>query len=294
VPSNRRPHWRDTLLTFLSHSDEDAAYEHFFVKNLSLWLGTLSSPLPELNWLDIGAGPGTKTRRLLSLLCTQFSTINLTAVDSDPIWTNHLSHKHFSSDHVHYSYLQDRFDRYMSIEGNITIRPHFVTSFQVLYDNSLVDDFMCAISNNPQALFVITAECSSSDLAQLRNDILVHMDISCARSFLPDLSHRLALTDRQFAIIPIPDQSLYLTDECIGSANSPGWFLPFLLAISGKQFCGLPKSIRVGLCDLVLGSLSPSFSGIRVLSIPDQALVVLPLGHQVHPPRPRAGATPSF
>jgi hypothetical protein len=272
-------HWRDTLLHFLSHSDEDAAYERFFDRNLPRLVSLLPQELSETNWVDIGAGPGTKTRYLLSQLCHHVQAIHLTTVDPDPGWSSYLSSDAFTIPWkcARYEYILGSIDSHYG-NGSSAKHPHLVTAFQVLYDQPLVDQFARLIADNTQALFILTAECSSSALSCLRKEVQEKAGITCAQSHLPTLARRVSLWGRHSELVRIPGQSLHLTDTCIGSVSSPGWFLPFLLGMSDEEFGRLDKKIQAKCWDVVLNRFVVSRSNIWSLPIPDQALIVHPIG----------------
>jgi hypothetical protein len=271
------PEWHDTLLSFLSCSDEDAAYARFFNENYRRFIGKLPPGATELVWVDIGTGPGTKTRCLLSLLCEKFHRVQITAVDPDPGWENYLSKTAFNipSSKIEYHYVPFSFENYFEAKRSV-ILPDLITAFHVLYDQSMVDSFLRLISSNPQATFVLTAECLTSELSILRREVHQFADIPCAESFLPALLTRLLPFPHNVELAQIESQTLYLTETCIGSNDAPGWFLPFLLGISSSRFGHLPENKRAGCRDIVLNHLRVSKRQAWSFSIPDQVLTIYP------------------
>jgi hypothetical protein len=270
--------WSDTLLHFLSHSDEDAAYERFFDRTLPRLASLLTQELAETNWIDIGSGPGTKTKYLLSQLCRRVQAVHLTTLDPDPDWGSYLSSENFviPRKNIRYDYILGQIDSHF---GNAisTGRPHLVTAFQVLYDQPLVDEFSRLITENTQALFIVTAECPSSALSCLRKEVREKAEITCTQSYLPTLAKRTSLRGRHFELVRIAGQSLRLTDACIGSVSSPGWFLPFLLGIKDEEFRGLDEKAMAKCWEVVQNRFATPRSNTWSLPIPDQALIVYPI-----------------
>lgn len=269
-------HWHDTLIDFLNRSDEDRAYGGFFDKFSHEWRRSIEPRDRDiLHWMDIGAGPGSKTKALFDRIREAGMPVHLTTLDPEPGWHEHLSGTRFDNG-AGYEYIRGRFEHILADDCGEWRGTHLFTAFHVLYDEHLVDEFARGIEALPSAMFVLSAECLTSELSQLRRDVVSMVGMPCTRSYLPDLADRVKEMGRRVKEVPIGDQTLRLTEACIGTAEEPGWFMPFLLGMRPVGYSTIAATRREDCRQLVLDSFPASASGIRTIAIPDQALIVHP------------------
>lgn len=266
--------WSDTLLPFLQNSNEDLAYAEFFCQ-LAPLMCKLRGSSPRLQWCDIGAGPGSKTRSLLSALQSSGQDVALTIVEPDPIWMKYLSTLDIRDLATPIEICSSDLESWSESNRNKARQFSLFTAFHVLYCADLVRPFASLIERHPESLFLFSGEAKDSELARLRAALSSEIGLEVAKCALGELvEHSTARDDLDVALIRL-QKSLTISNRCIGSLDSPGWFIPFVLGKTVAEFMQLTSDVR----EAIFGWIGRHFRFehlTQVLRIPDDVLCISP------------------
>ena len=235
--------WNDTLLDYLHTSNEDARVVRFVSDELFPILVRIGA---NIDWLEVGPGPGTKTLPIAHGLrqVTGERLRSLQMLEPSPAWRDYLrtnnpalvqlgklteesfeSHAHSASQH----------------DG--VFRPNFITCFHVLYDSLLAEEFVVFLKSLADAggavLACVIVESERSDFFRMRQLLqpLTGVHPTSAVVQLRTSIRRLGL---KMTEVEVNSQHCKLSEDC----ETPDWLLPFLMGCQKDQVRSLPPQIR--------------------------------------------------
>lgn len=264
--------WSSTLLKYLSLSNEDCQIERFVRSTIFSILESLG---PEIRWLEVGSGPGTKTDAIAGAFDKSevLRLCSLHLVEPDPIW-NEFVRQHnpnlFKIGELYETLFED-YARERSYT-NKQSQPNFITSFHVLYYPELIDSFLRYAKNlqraNSQALVSIVVEDEASDLFLLRRE-LPQLDISLpipSILYLRDSLENLGLSAVEY---PINGQYFKIPDE----EGSTQWLLAFLLGCEPKALLDIGEKERSEATTVIDRYINDKSD--RTLCVPDVGVTIM-------------------
>ncbi len=260
--------WGDTLLDYLHSSNEDERVVAFVT---TIVLPLLTETEDNIDWLEVGPGPGTKTLPIMHALepVAKAKLHSLRLLEPAPIWRDFLRRNCPAL--LQLGELSgSRFEEYarFDLERCEQWYPNFITCFHVLYDSGLTKEFLRYLQREHQTgrrmLACVIVEAERSDFFQLRQQLLpLGQAQPCPAAVLLRSSvSQLGLAademevDGQYCEVPDDEQSME-------------WLLAFLLGCERKTLNTLPKSVRLKGSDIIRRFLARKSS--RVLEVPDVA-----------------------
>jgi hypothetical protein len=268
--------WNDTLLEYFSSSNEDEQIVRYFVDRVFIPYKDRNIN-PQIGWLEVGTGPGTKLRSILENLRFQGLTkrIDLKIIEPSLQWSSHLIQEgtidriaQLSNPKIE----NQTFEEYVQDlkTGNLGFSD-LTTIIHVLYSESLLLstlEYLKLISKSAPFLLFIVVESAESDFAKIRRN-------------LSGLSGDIPIPDMKIILSDIPSKSVRFRQEIIDSqkciinwnllGNEEYWLYSFLMGMSKFEFLTLEKSLRDEVMRTTLEYLN--LTGKTELTIPDVAFI---------------------
>ena len=268
--------WSDTLSAYLGASNEDAVYRAFFKDYLA---EAVAGHLLEgvRHWLEVGPGPGTKTRDLHEQVSRhRIENSQVTLVEPDATWNRHLR-RELSQPlqptgwqlHTQCCTFED-FVRHSPGEELLSI--NFFTMVHVLFSIEILDSLIQFVEtrrHGPPCLLFLAAESPESDFSNIRV-LLEQNGVSAPRSLVPDAHDNLLKQGFAVEEYQLSDQTLKF-DRHLVLTDDNHWLLPFLLGDSRSQYASRTSDERATARHVVRGFIEALPAD--TLSVPDTGIV---------------------
>jgi hypothetical protein len=263
--------WGDTLLDYLRLSNEDERIIAFLACRV---LPLLTHIADEIDWLEVGPGPGTKTLALARVM-ERMSNVRLRSLRLlEPAATWRAVLRQNCPTLLRIGELSEaRFEEFARFDqkNRDPWHPNFITLFHVLYDPVLTKEFVRHLKRQQQTrqcmLACAIVEAERSDFFTLRAQLapLGLVGPCPAPRLLRDSFVQAGLAAEE---IEVNGQYCQVPDN----EQSVEWLLSFLLGRGRKTLNTLPKSARSDGMKII----HRFFAGKnrRALEVPDVAFII--------------------
>jgi len=263
------PDWQETLLDYLGSSNEDDQ----IIKFISEIILPELSKLEEIVWLEVGPGPGTKTKQIVQSIRKSKTTHlrQLCMVEPSLTW------REFQTTHcpdlVKVGELLDlTFEDYVHGYSEVTrFHPNFITCIHVLYESELIDKFISYLKRceHGQSSLVscIIVESEQSDFYKLRKQ-LKELGIVKPVQAVREIRRVLAMNEIRAVEKEIDGQSFRLQD----GEQGLDWLLQFLIGCESNKYLSLPIDIKNEGKSIIDKFIARKNS--RTLDVPDTSFMI--------------------
>ncbi len=276
--------WSDILYEYLEKSNEDECVLKIFNSDLNELINSRYESKGELDWLEIGPGPGTKTESMIYSVCSspKVSAVKIYLLEPDFKWYQHMSDKV-----LEYKRLPEFGKVTNWIIDNRSLRTfikelpkgqllafNFVSINHVIYSEDIVQDLLRLIKikkkrGSKVCTFFLTIESENSDFAKIRLQLQmlgIHVPGSALDLLLAGL--------RELNIIPRIKETENKVCELNyfhPLTNVNHWIYPFLLGCSKEEFLSLKQEKRQTILNVMNKWVADRKS--TTLLVPDKVLI---------------------
>lgn len=271
--------WSDTIASFLARSNEDDVVLEALEARL---VGMPEEEYGDVDWIEVGPGPCTKTRRLLEHLVTEVGSFRLSVGLVEPdlrclpcVFDVMRQAARLGVPRLNY------FPVPLGAavkKGALDARPgnwHLVTAIHCLYDAESLGSFGEAASQLQERgrrwRGYVVVEAPSSEIAEIRRD-LTSVGLSPPSDVAMTVEEELRRRELPFDSMLIGCKALRLRTE--GKESREGgvepWLSRFLLGIDRLSWMNLGNGVQ-GQVEEIVGR---ALDGRSELNIPDQLFVV--------------------
>ncbi len=237
--------WADTLTAFLKSSNEDERVCALFEENILPQLAKTFKG-KNLNWLEVGAGDGNKTKQIANAINSlqQFKNINLTICEPSMDWLVSLQGSTFTKQlpvNIDLDFANKTIEEFVATEKEVDY--DFISIIQVMYSASIKDAMLNYIDNKPKGkpcLIWVDVEDKSADFHKMR-ERLMQKGKAVVHSFADELIHDLKQRNIKSQTFLTTNKVCYINKQEVLSKDNH-WLFPFVLGYDIEDFAAMSKS----------------------------------------------------
>ena len=267
--------WADTLTEFLKSSNEDERVFALFAEKIIPEIKKINT-VPVLNWLEVGAGEGNKTKMFADAInhIKQFKQINLTICEPSIDWLTRLQGSNFVNQQpsaINVDFINLSIEQLAS--SNNQHHYNFISVVQVMYSDSIKKAVLKLIDDTPKGnscVFWIDVEDKSGDFYKMRAELAKFKEsevLSMADNFLGNLTER----GIQYKIFYTKDKTCLINKTDILS-NDNHWLFPFIIGSSHSEYNALEIKEKTLVRNVVRNYITTLDT--ILLNIPDISILI--------------------
>lgn len=263
--------WNDTLLDYLHSSNEDERVVRFVCDELFPHLAKIGG---NINWLEVGPGPGTKTLPIAHGLreVAGERLRSLRMLEPSAAWQRFLRKNNPTLVQLG-TLTEESFESHAgsASQHDAVFRPNFITCFHVLYESMLAEKFAVFLkslaSTGGAVLACVIVESEHSDFFRMRQ-LLQPLSGVRPTSAVVQLRTSLRKLGLKMKEVEVNSQHCQMSED----RETPAWLLPFLLGCQKDQVRSLPPQIRAQGLETIRRFILEK--GRLELDVPDTAFII--------------------
>lgn len=234
--------WSDTLIDFLRSSNEDEKVFEMFTRHVLPHISE-AFKCQTINWLEVGAGDGNKTKLVAKAIrnLQQVKALNMTICEPSIDWLVYLQGSAFSKElpaGIQLSYINKSFEEFVN-DGDGG-EYNFISLVQVMYKESIKNALLKYIDKKEKcvpSLIWVDVEDKSGDFYKMRK-LLSKEGKVMVRSLAEELIHELknkGIPHKTF----LTTNKVCVIDKNEIKTNDNHWIYPFILGCSKTTYNSL-------------------------------------------------------
>lgn len=267
--------WADTLTAFLKSSNEDERVCALFNESILPQVAKTFKG-KSLNWLEVGAGDGNKTKQIAIAINSlhQFKNINLTICEPSMDWLVGLQGSTFIKQlpaKIDLDFANKTIEEFVATEKELDY--DFISMVQVMYSTSIKDallNFIDKKSKGKPYLIWVDVEDKSADFNKMR-ERLMQKGKTVVHSYADELIQDLKQRNIKSQTFLTTNKVCYINKKEVLTKDNH-WLFPFVLGYDIKDFAAMSKGDK----SLVLREVRNYVSKLEKseLNIPDISILI--------------------